>query len=180
MRTPPNTFQNGRKNNPATVVKLAAKRNGTAKRPLATEAAEVAEGPATAAREDLSLSAIAAADSTPRAANTVISEASGEKIETAMQKWSENVEQVSQAPRAVSHVFQEISREWLGWIKAGTENSQQGFLALIKCRSPREFFEVQARILNQNLELFTASSKRMAAISAEITNNASRKITSAA
>jgi hypothetical protein len=49
-------------------------------------------------------------------------------------------------------------------------------LALIKCRSPREFFEVQGRILNQNLELFTASTKRMAAISAEITNKASRKI----
>ena len=97
-----------------------------------------------------------------------------------MKKWSENVEQLSQAPRAVSHVFQEISREWLGWIKAGTENSQQGFLALVKCRSPREFFEIQGRILNRNLELFTASTKRMAAISAEMTNKAGRKMTSAA
>jgi hypothetical protein len=46
----------------------------------------------------------------------------------------------------------------------------------MRCRSPQELFEVQRRILNQNLELFTASAKRMAAISAEITHNASRKI----
>jgi hypothetical protein len=108
-------------------------------------------------------------------ANSVVAAASGEKIQKAM-KWSENVEAFSRAGSAVSHAAQEISREWIGWTRAGAQNSQQGFIALMRCRSPQEFFEVQRRILNQNLELFTASAKRMAAISAEITNNASRKI----
>jgi hypothetical protein len=177
MRAPTNTFQNGRKNNPAAVVKLAAKRKEMAERVAATKDVDPDVAQADAAAEDLRPGLVAAADSAAPSADAAINGvASGETIEKAVTKWSENVEAASHTRIAVSHGLQEISREWLGWIKAGTENSQQGFLALMKCRSPREFFEVQGRILNRNLELFTASTRRIAAISAEITNNASRKI----
>lgn len=173
------TFQNGRKNNPPSVVKLAAKRNGTAKRRPATTVVELAGGPANAAREDLRPGLVAGGDSAARSP-TFTGAASGEKMEKAMKKWSENVEAFSRAGSAVSHAAQEISREWIGWTRTGAQNSRQGFMALMRCRSPQEFFEVQGQILNLNLELLTASTKRMTEISAEMTSKASRKITPAA
>jgi hypothetical protein len=189
MRAHTNTFRNGR-SKPAAVAELAAKRKELASRKQLTAksrethkrapATNVVELPVGRTNEDRKIrGARLDVDSAAGSANTLIETHSAEKTENVIEKWSANVEQFSRTGAAVSHGFREISREWVSWTRARVQNSQQGFMALMQCRSPHELFEVQSRILSQNLELLTASTRRMLEISSEMTSAVSPKITPA-
>jgi hypothetical protein len=185
MRTQKKTVRNGRSKT-AAVVKLAvrrkqltATRRNMAKRVPAAKAVELPVGATSGDRNILGPSERVGVDSVKRSAPALIGTGSPEKIEKVVDKWAANVEQFSRTGAAVSHRLREISREWVGWTRARVLNSQQGFMALMQCRSPHEFFEVQSQILNQNLELLTASTRRMIEISSEMTGRVSPKITPA-
>lgn len=184
MRTQKKTVRNGRSKT-AEVVKLAvrrkqltATRRSMAKRVPAAKAVELPVGTTSGDRNILGPSERVGVDSVKRSA-PALGTGSPEKIAKIVDKWTPNVEQFSRMGAAVSHGLQEISREWVGWTRARAQNSQQGFIALMQCRSPHEFFEVQSRILNQNLELLTASTRRMIEISSEMTSRVSPRITPA-
>jgi hypothetical protein len=184
MRTQKKTVRNGRSKT-AAVIKLAerkqltAKRREMAKRVPAPKHGELPVGRTSADRNIIGLSGQVGVDSVARSAQAFIGAGSTDKIEKVIEKWAANVEQFSRTGAAVSQGFREISREWVSWTRARDQNSQHGFMALMQCRSPHEFFEVQNRIINQNLELFSASTKRMIEISSEMTSKVSPKITPA-
>jgi hypothetical protein len=156
---------------------LSAKRREMAKRSAATNVVKLPVGRTNGDRSALGVGARVEVDSAAPSPNALNVKGPAEKIERVADTASTPLHQFSRTGAAVSQGVRDISREWLSWARARAHNSQQGFMALMQCRSPQELFEVQSRMLSQNLALLTASAKRMIDISSEMTSKVSPRIT---
>lgn len=117
-----------------------------------------------------------AADTARSSAGSFTEAVSGDKAKEAMQNSAHYVEAISGAGSVLSQSFQDISREWMTWAKGHAEKTQLGFSELMQCRSPHDLFEVQSRLVKENLEHFVTSTQRVSEISNAAAKQAAQKI----
>lgn len=143
---------------------------------LASVGAETASANAQTINETVRSGLDIAADAARSSAGGVTESMSGEKAREAMQNSAHHVEAISGAGSVLSQSFQDISREWMTWAKGHAEKTQLGFSELMQCRSPHDLFEVQSRLVKEDLEHFVTSTQRVSEISNAAAKQATQKI----
>jgi hypothetical protein len=101
----------------------------------------------------------------------------GDEATNAMKQSLQHVEALSGARIVLAHGFQEIAREWMNWTKSGVERSNGAITAVMECRSPQAFFEVQSRFMKENLAGLMATIQKVSEISTDTSKMATQKIT---
>lgn len=171
-----NTYTDTSKNTNAHAVKDAVIAGQDRASKIATRGAEIARTQIDSTQEAVRSGLNIAAASAHRSLSGLQEAFTGEKAKEAMKQSSEHFETITAASAVLSKGFQDISREWMDTAKKGAEKSQEAFHALARCRSPNEFFEIQSRLLKENLGILVDSTRRVAEISSETAKTATQKI----
>jgi phasin family protein len=105
---------------------------------------------------------------------------SGENAAEAAHQSRQNMEAIVGSSQVLTERFQDVSREWLGLAREQVERNLSGFDELLRCRSLQEFLAAQSHLARDNLEFMLNGSRRVAEMSAKISNEAAKKITAQA
>jgi hypothetical protein len=141
-----------------------------------------AEGAQTAARamqETLQTSFGAASEMARRSTNQALrlfSFPSGDAQGLAEQA-SENVRAVAQSSTVLARGVQDVSREWLELSQQRWHKNLEGLNALARCRSVTDFVALQSSLLRDNLEQTLANSRRIASLTVQVADEATRTMT---
>ena len=104
---------------------------------------------------------------------------SGEEAQQAAQQSSRNLQAILQSSTLFAEAAQSISREWFEFARQRMEHNLGQFDALVRCRTPQELAAVQSELARDSLEGLLQSTRRIAEMSARMTDEAARKITDA-
>ncbi|HWG05222.1 MAG TPA: phasin family protein [Beijerinckiaceae bacterium] len=97
--------------------------------------------------------------------------------EEATKAMKQHVEAVSGAGTVMARGLQEITREWMNWTKLGAEQSGGAIRDLMECRSPQAFFDVQSRLMKDNLAALMTTIQKVSEIATDTSKMATQKIT---
>ena len=168
-----NTFQNQAKGASQAVADAAA---ATAKKMTHTGAG-VAQTHAETSKEAILTGMKLAVDASDRSVKRFEEALTGDDATKAVEQSLRHVEAVSGAGTVMAQGFQEISREWMSWTKSSAEKSSGAIKALLECRSPQAFFEVQSRLMKENLEVLMNTFQKVSEISTDTSKRVTQKIT---
>jgi phasin family protein len=73
--------------------------------------------------------------------------------------------------------LQNISREWVDFTRKRIRQNLQHVDALANCRTPHELIAAHSDLFRDNMEDFVHSARRIAEISAQMAEEAARKMT---
>jgi hypothetical protein len=88
----------------------------------------------------------------------------------AMRKCSFANAALSQTGMAFSGSSQKIGQEWVCWFMASAEKSRDGLMSLMTCGSPKEYFDLQNRLLREHVELLISSGQKILDINKNVSN----------
>jgi len=101
---------------------------------------------------------------------------SGERAEQAAAQSSRNMECFVQSGTVIAGAMQNISREMIDFTRKRVEQNLQRVDALANCRTPQEILAAQSDLFRDNLEDFVQSMRRISEISAEMADEAARRM----
>jgi hypothetical protein len=101
---------------------------------------------------------------------------SDDKAHQATEQSSRNIEAIVQSSRAYADAFQSISRELSSFCKQRVERNLEKMSALMRSRTPQELIAAQSDLLRDNMEAFLQSTKRLAATSVDVADQATRRL----
>ncbi|MFC1458074.1 phasin family protein [Microvirga arabica] len=84
---------------------------------------------------------------------------------------------VAQSSTALARGLQEVSREVLTRSQQRLQRNLDGLQALARCRSMTDFVEVQSSLLRDNLEQTVENSRRLAELTLQMTDEATKTVT---
>ena len=88
-----------------------------------------------------------------------------------------NLRAAAQSSTALAHGLQEVSREVVDRSQKRLQRNLDGLQALARCRSMTDFVEVQSSLLRDNLEQTVENSRRLAELTIQMTEEATRTMT---
>ncbi|MBD2750631.1 phasin family protein [Microvirga sp. BT688] len=88
-----------------------------------------------------------------------------------------NLRAAAQSGTALARGVQEVSREVVDRSQKRLQRNLDGLQALARCRSMTDFVEVQSSLLRDNLEQTVENSRRLAELTIQMTEEATRTIT---
>jgi hypothetical protein len=88
-----------------------------------------------------------------------------------------NLRAAAQSGTALARGLQEVSREVVDRSQKRLQRNLDGLQALARCRSMTDFVEVQSSLLRDNLEQTVENSRRLAELTLQMTEAASRTVT---
>jgi hypothetical protein len=88
-----------------------------------------------------------------------------------------NLRAVAQSSTALAHGLQEVSREVVTRSQQRLQRNLDGLQALARCRSMTDFVEVQSSLLRDNLEQTVENSRRLAELTLQMTDEATKTVT---
>ncbi|WP_170285086.1 phasin family protein [Microvirga aerophila] len=94
-----------------------------------------------------------------------------------IERATQNLQAVTQSSAILAGGIQEASGECLKMVQERMHKNLEGVKALVRCRTLSEFLAVQSSLLRDNLELTLTNSRRIAGLSARVTDNATRTAT---
>jgi hypothetical protein len=98
----------------------------------------------------------------------------GERGEELKHQASQNLEAITGTTTVVMRGFQDLSREWFSLMQEQLQRNLDGFGALAGCRSLNEVVEVQSGLVRDSLERTVDSTRRIAAVSTKLADEASQ------
>jgi hypothetical protein len=104
---------------------------------------------------------------------------SGEEVGKAAQKSSDNLDAIMRSSSVVAEATQSISREWLNFTRECMEQNLNQFESLLRCRTPQDITAVHSKILRDNLERFLQFARRIAKITMQMPDEATKRTTEA-
>ena len=104
---------------------------------------------------------------------------SGEEAHKAAQKSSDNLKAIIQSSSVLAEVTQSVSREWANFTRERMEHNLNRFESLLRCRSPQDLAAVQSEFLRDNLESFLQCAGRIAEMSMQTADEATKRMTEA-
>jgi hypothetical protein len=90
---------------------------------------------------------------------------------------SENIRAVAQSSTVLARGVQDLSREWLELSQQRWQKNLEGLNALARCRSVTDFVALQSSLLRDNLEQTLANSRRIASLTVQVADEATRTMT---
>jgi hypothetical protein len=90
---------------------------------------------------------------------------------------SENIRAVAQSGTVLARGVQDVSREWLELSQQRWQKNLEGLNALARCRSVTDFVALQSSLLRDNLEQTLANSRRIASLTVQVADEATRTMT---
>ena len=103
----------------------------------------------------------------------------GESTQQATQQSSRNLELIVQSGTILAGGMQTISRELFDFTRKRMEQNLQCSDALLRCRTPQEMLAAQSDFMRDNLEDFVQSTRRIAEISMQMADEATRRMSDA-
>ena len=88
-----------------------------------------------------------------------------------------NLRAVAQSGTALARGLQEVSREVVTRSQQRLQRNLDGLQALARCRSMTDFVEVQTSLLRDNLEQSVENSRRLAELTIQMTDEATKTVT---
>jgi hypothetical protein len=93
------------------------------------------------------------------------------------QQASENLKTVAQSNTVLMRGLQDVSREWFELSQKRLQTNLEGLNALARCRSMNDLVEVQSSLIRDNLEQTVDNSRRLAELTIQLADEASRTAT---
>jgi phasin family protein len=90
---------------------------------------------------------------------------------------SQNLQAVAKAGTVLARGVQDVSREWFELSQKRLQMNLDGWSSLARCRSVAEFVAVQTSLIRDNLEQTLDNSRRMAELTQQLADKASRIVT---
>jgi hypothetical protein len=90
---------------------------------------------------------------------------------------AQNLRAVAQSSTALARGLQEVSREVVDRSQKRLQRNMDGLQALARCRSMTDFVEAHTTLLRDNLEQTVENSRRLAELTIQITEEATRTVT---
>ena len=90
---------------------------------------------------------------------------------------SRNLQAVAQAGTVLARGVQDVSREWFELSQKRLQTNLEGLRSLAQCRSVPDFMAVQTSLIRDNLEQTLDTSRRMAELTQQLAEEASRTVT---
>ena len=90
---------------------------------------------------------------------------------------SRNLQAVAQAGTVLARGVQDVSREWFELSQKRLQMNLDGWNSLARCRSVADFVAVQTSLIRDNLEQTLDNSRRMAELTQQLADEASRTVT---
>lgn len=103
----------------------------------------------------------------------------GGTAQQATEQSSRNLESIVQSGTILAGGMQSISRELFDFTRKRMEQNLHRADALLSCRTPQEILAAQSDLVRDNLEHFVESMRRIAEISVQMTEEASRRMSEA-
>ena len=100
----------------------------------------------------------------------------GDNAQQATQQSARNVESIVQSGTIIAGGMQSISRELIDFTRKRMEQNLQIADAVMASRTPQEFIAAQSNLVRDNLEDFVRSMRRIAEISIDMAEEASRRM----
>ncbi|HZA94155.1 MAG TPA: phasin family protein [Gemmatimonadales bacterium] len=88
-----------------------------------------------------------------------------------------NLRAVAQSSTVLTRGLQEVSREVVSRSQQRLQRNLDGLQALARCRSMTDFVEVQSSLLRDNLEQTVENSRRLAELTLQMTDEATKTVT---
>jgi hypothetical protein len=88
-----------------------------------------------------------------------------------------NLQAVAQAGTVLARGAQDVSREWFELSQKRLQKNLDGLSSLAQCRSVPDFIAVQTSLIHDNLEQTLDNSRRMADLTRQLADKASRTVT---
>jgi hypothetical protein len=104
---------------------------------------------------------------------------SDKKAQQATEQSSRNIDAIVQSSKTVADAVQVISRELSGFYRERLDRNLEKMDALMRSRTPQELLALQSEMFRDNLEGFLQSSRRIAEMSVQVADQATRKLTEA-
>jgi hypothetical protein len=99
------------------------------------------------------------------------------EVQRLTEEAAHNLRAVAQSSTALARGLQEVSREVVTRSQQRLQRNLDGLQALARCRSMTDFVEVQSSLLRDNLEQTVENSRRLAELTLQMTDEATRTVT---
>jgi hypothetical protein len=90
---------------------------------------------------------------------------------------SQNLQAVAQAGTVLARGVQDVSREWFELSQKRLQMNLEGLSSLAQCRSVQDFMAIQTSLIRDNLEQTLDTSRRMAELTQQLAEEATRTVT---
>ncbi len=101
---------------------------------------------------------------------------SGEDAQNVLADTSRNFGAVLDSTNAITAASQEFSRQWIETTRKMFETTMNRSETLARCRTPQEFFEMQAELARDNLNTVLHGTRRLSEISARAAQEATNRM----
>ena len=101
---------------------------------------------------------------------------SGDDAQKTLQDTVKNIDVLRESNGVVLSASKDLTREWLNTARTVMERSISHSNSFVRCRTPQDFFELQTRLMRENLNAVLNGTRRMAEISARAAQEATAKI----
>jgi hypothetical protein len=98
-------------------------------------------------------------------------------VQSLAEESSRNLQAVAQAGTVLARGVQDVSREWFELSQKRLQKNLDGLSSLARCRSVPDFMAVQTSLIRDNLEQTLDNSRRMADLTRQLADEASRTVT---
>jgi hypothetical protein len=103
--------------------------------------------------------------------------AARQRTQDLTERATQNLQAVTRSSAVLAREVQEASGECLEMVQERVQKNLDGMNALVRCKSLPEFLEAQSSLFRDNLELTLTNSRRIAELSARVTDTAARTAT---
>jgi hypothetical protein len=107
---------------------------------------------------------------------TIVSRPEGD-VSGLTEEAAHNLRAVAQSSTVLTRGLQEVSREVVTRSQQRLQRNLDGLQALARCRSMTDFVEVQSSLLRDNLEQTVENSRRLAELTLQMTDEATKTVT---
>jgi hypothetical protein len=104
---------------------------------------------------------------------------SDEKRQQATEQSSRNIDAIVQSSKTLANALQVMSRELSGFYRERVDRNLEKMDALMRSRTPQELLAAQSELFRDNFEGLLQSSRRMAEMSVQVADQATRRLTEA-
>ncbi len=105
---------------------------------------------------------------------------SSEAQEEMTQQTRENIESLAQCNGVLMEGMQSLWREWLGYSQEALRRQIAGLNTIARSRSVQDFYHAHSELVKDNTELLLDRSVKISELSAQVANNAVRRINASA
>jgi phasin family protein len=103
----------------------------------------------------------------------------GGETEATAQQSSRNLTAIMQTSQSLNEGFRKVSDEWFKFVRTRMEHTFEHMDKVLRSRSPQELAAVQTEALRDHLEGLVQSTQRIAQVSQQTADEASRKLSEA-